>query len=221
MGSGCACKSGRWSAQVSILPVTLRLRRPRAVRAVRRSAVNNVWSCWWCSTERWCSTSTHSVSSGVSRHRVSSVCECAAREQCAQPPPCCSTANAGHTEYSYRFPSVAGAAARDVTALFPHNKTWRRAANQRARGHNGRPIGRRLPPRRPTIVRITMEPTTTGAGPQCRHPQLVRRSRYIQQPMKIAGRPPRSPPRKRHASWNFVVANWQGGAPPGFKPPPN
>ncbi|MPC52485.1 hypothetical protein E2C01_046355 [Portunus trituberculatus] len=161
--------------------VTLRLRRPRAVRVVRRSAVNNVWSCWWCSTERWCSTSTHSVSSGVSRHRVSSVCECAAREQCAQPPPCCSTANAGHTEYSYGFPSVAGAAARDVTALFPHNKTWRRAANQRARGHNGRPIGRRLPPRRPTIVRITMEPTTTGAGPQCRHPQLVRRSRYSSQ----------------------------------------
>lgn len=155
-----------------------------------------------------CSTLAHSVAPSVSRHRVSAPSVWYPQTMRAAAA-CCSTANAGHTEYSYGFPSVAGAAARDVTALFPHNKTWRRAANQRARGHNGRPMGRRLPPRRPTIVRITIEPTTTGAGPQCRHPQLVHWRRYTSQRKLPAG--PRAPAKKKPPIVEFCgreLARW-------------
>ncbi|KAK3850985.1 hypothetical protein Pcinc_042335 [Petrolisthes cinctipes] len=107
-------------------------------------------------------------------------------------------------------PSVAGAAARDVTALFPHNKTWRRAANQRALGYNGRPIGRRLPPQRPTIVLITIASTTTGVGLQYRHVQLVHPSTTTNQ-RTLASFPQHTHTTKTRPSWNFVIANWQRG----------
>ena len=69
----------------------------------------------------------------------------------------------------------------DVTALFPHNKTWRRAANHNAYFYNSQPIGILLPPVRPTIVRITIGVTTTGAGLQYLLPQLVHLRSYVNQ----------------------------------------